>query len=94
MTSIRLSYCLVNIVFAIEMKLGSFSGLLTDPKSLRVTYGKQFFERALHAYQWCPKNYTYDEIVSWFSWLVILRGLVALVHSELRQIWGSIRYCS
>ena len=61
--SMRLSYCLVNVVFAIGMQFGKSAGLLAGPESPRVAYGKEFFERALHTYQWCPKNYSYDDIV-------------------------------
>lgn len=63
MASIRLSFCLVNVVFAIGTQYGTSSSVLANVGSSRMTYGKEFFERAMHAYQWCPKNYTYDDII-------------------------------
>ena len=59
----RLSFCLINAILAIGSQFAKLTDSSSSPDAPRALDGKEFFECALHAYQWCPANYTYDDIV-------------------------------
>ena len=69
-TQFRSTYCLVNVVFAIGTQYGN----IDYPDLSRLAYGKEYFERALHAYPWCPSTYTCDDVVQLLLMACYLEG--------------------